>query len=109
MSHKVGAAFACHACPHTQMYLTAAEHMEDLVLDFLELLLVLRRLYHELLPLSLQVRPLLGHRHSQQLVAESVERDHEVEQCDLDSRLGEVVRVAEGSGDVEPEERGIYY
>ena len=68
--------------------------MQDLVLNLLELLLILRRLYHELLPLGLEVRPLLGHRDPQQLVAEAVQCDHEVEKSDLDGCLRQVVGVA---------------
>ena len=64
-------------------HLAAAEHVQDLVLDLLQLLLVLRRLDHQLLPLRLQVRPLLSHGDAQQLVAEAVKCDHEVQKSDL--------------------------
>ena len=64
-------------------HLAAAEHVQDLVLDLLQLLLVLRRLDHQLLTLSFQVRPLLSHSNSQQLVTEAVKCDHEVQKSDL--------------------------
>lgn len=38
---------------------------------------------HQRSLLLLQVRPLSGHSHAQQLVRKAIPRDHEVEQCDL--------------------------
>ena len=59
---------------------------------------------HQLLPLLFQVGHLLRHHHPQQLVAQALLGDHEVEQRDLDGRLRQVVRVAQRGGDVEPAE-----
>eukprot|EP00951_Prasinocladus_malaysianus_P017472 scaffold137864_cov31-Prasinocladus_malaysianus.AAC.1 len=83
--------------------LAAGQDVQYLVLDLLEPALVLRALDHQLLPLRLEVGALLGHDHAQQLVAEALLGDHEVEQRHLDGRLGQVVRVAKGRGDVEAE------
>ena len=47
--------------------------------------------------------PFLGYHNSQQLVLEALGGDHEVEQRHFGSHLGQVVRVAELGGDVEPE------
>lgn len=77
--------------------------MEDAVLDLLELALVARAAHDQLLALGLEVWALLLHDDSDQLVRQALHRDHEVEQHDLDGRLGEVVRVPQGRGHVEPE------
>ena len=88
---------------HLQDVVGRGEDLQDLVLDLLQLARVRRALQDELLLLLLQVLPLLRHHNVQQLVLQPLRGDHEVDQRDLDRRLGGVVRVAELCGDVEPE------
>mmetsp|Transcript_14307 Transcript_14307/g.34751 ORF Transcript_14307/g.34751 Transcript_14307/m.34751 type:complete len:352 (+) Transcript_14307:1461-2516(+) len=79
------------------------QHLEDLIFDLLELLLVLRGLHHQVVLGLLQVRPLLGHHHAEKLIAQPVQSNHKIEESHLDRSLGEVVRVTQLGGDVEAE------
>lgn len=77
--------------------------MQDPVLDLFELSLVGSALDHQLLPLGFQVGALLRDDDAQELVAQPLLCDHEVEERDFDSRLWQVVGVAERRGDIEAE------
>lgn len=79
------------------------EHFENLILDFLQFLLVGCTLDDELVLLLLQFGLLLRGNDAEQLILESLWRDHEVEERHLDGYLGQVVWVAETSRDVEAE------
>ena len=57
----------------------------------------------ELVLLLGEIRPFFRHDHAQELVLQTVERDHEVDQRHLGAQLGGVVRVAEFGGDVKLE------
>ena len=75
--------------------LGGGEHLEDLVLDVLQLLLVLGRLDDQLVLGLLELGLLLGGHDAQQLVLQAQRRDHEVDERDLDGHLGQVVGVAQ--------------
>jgi hypothetical protein len=75
--------------------LAAREHLEDLILDFFELLLVGGRLLHEPPLLLLEVGPFLGDDDAEQLVLQARGRDHKVEQRHLDLQLGLLERKIE--------------
>ena len=79
------------------------EHLEDLVFHLGELLLVGGALLHQPALLLFEVGPLLGHHDAEQLVFQTIGRDHEVEQRHFDLELRQVVRVAQLGGDVELE------
>eukprot|EP00968_Pinguiococcus_pyrenoidosus_P021236 scaffold2724_cov260-Pinguiococcus_pyrenoidosus.AAC.23 len=69
------------------------EQLEDLGLQILQKLLVLRHAQHEAHLAVLDVRPLLAHYHPQQLVFQAAQRDREVDQRHLDANLRQVVRI----------------
>ena len=71
------------------------KRVQNAVLDVLEALFVIRGFHDELLALRLQVGSLLRHDHAQELIAQAVERDHEVEKRHLHGGLRQVVRVAQ--------------
>ena len=82
--------------------LAVTEHVQDLILQVLQL-----RLHpcvgHDELVLSLREVPALLHHHrAEELVLESVQGDEEVQKRNLDANLGLVVRVAHLRGHVEP-------
>ena len=83
--------------------LGGGEGVEDAVLDVLEALLVVGGLHHQLLSLRLQVGSFLGDDDAEELIAQAVQGDHEVEQRHLHGGLREVVRVTQRGGDVEAE------
>ena len=79
------------------------QHLDDLILHLLELSRVLGALQHQPHLLLLQIGSLPGHRDAQELVRQSVDGDHHVEQSYLHRRLGQVVRIAQLRRDVESE------
>eukprot|EP00982_Pelagococcus_subviridis_P004763 29337-Pelagococcus_subviridis.AAC.8 len=82
--------------------LARAQDFDDLVFDLFQLPRVLRALKHELHLLLFEVGTLFRDRDPEELIGQTVDRDHHVQQRDLDRSLGEVVRVAELGRDVEP-------
>ncbi len=67
------------------------------------LLFIFGRLKNERVLLLLELGSLARHHYAQELVLEALGGDHEIEQGDLDRRLGQVVRIPQLGGDVESE------
>ena len=83
--------------------LAVGEHLQDLVLDVLERLLVRADGDDERVLLGLEVGALEAHHVDEQLVLEAAQRHSEVDDRHLDAHLGHVVRVGQLGRDVELE------
>ena len=83
------------------------QHLQDLVLDGLQLVLVTIDRLYQLVALLLQVRPLQPHHVAQDLVLEARLGHAEVDDRHLDAHLGQVVGVGHLARHVEAEVRVV--
>ena len=84
-----------------------AQHVQDLILEVLELRLHARVGHHELVLRLGEVAALLHHHRAEELILQAVERDEKVEQRNLHAHLWLIVRVAHLGRHVEPEVRVV--
>ena len=84
-----------------------AQHVQDLILEVLELRLHARVGHHELVLRLGEVAPLLHHHRAEELILQAVERDEKVEQRNLHAHLWLIVWVAHLGRHVEPEVRVV--
>ena len=87
--------------------LGVGEHVENLVLEVLELLLPAGDLHDELVLLLLQLRPLVSHDLHQQLVLQALWCHCEIDHSHLYAHLGRVVRIWQFGRNVEAELRAV--
>jgi hypothetical protein len=83
--------------------------LEDLVLRLIQLLLVARHAHDEFVFGFLQLGLLFPDDITEQLVLQSVQRNHEVDKCHLDTHIGEIVWVRHFGSHIELEGRVIVY